>query len=84
MPPILAALLFWSAVAAAVVAQVMILRSTRRILRATSPRTLGLEWAFALVPALALAAVLVLSWRAAMRPPVVDVQLPAATGLPRT
>jgi hypothetical protein len=84
MPPILAALLFWSALLAAVVAQVMILRSTRRVLRAGAPRTPGLEWAFALLPALALAAVLVLSWRAAMRPPAVEVTLPAAAGAPRT
>lgn len=84
MPPLLAALLFWSAVVAAIVAQVMILRSTRRVLRAGGPRASGLEWAFALLPALALAAVLVLSWRAAMRPPTVEVELPATTGMPRT
>ena len=62
----LAAILFWSAILAAVVAQVMILRSTRRVLQAATPRSPALEWAFALVPAIALAAVLFLSWRAAM------------------
>jgi hypothetical protein len=66
LPPILAAILFWSAIIAAIVAQGMILRSTRRVLRSVTPRSPALEWAFALAPALALAAVLVLSWRAAM------------------
>jgi hypothetical protein len=65
-PPILAAILFWSAILAAIVAQVMILRSTRRVLHAAAPRRPALEWAFALGPAVALAAVLFLSWRAAM------------------
>lgn len=66
MPPLPAALVFWSAVLAAIVAQVMILRSTWRVLRAVAPRSLAREWAFALAPAIALAAVLVLSWRRAM------------------
>lgn len=66
LPPILVAILFWSAILAAVVAQVMILRSTRRVLQAATPRSPALEWAFALVPAITLAAVLFLSWRAAM------------------
>ena len=66
MPPLLAAILFWSAVLAAIVAQAMILRSTRRVLRAAPPRSPLLEWAFAVAAAVALVAVLVLSWRAAM------------------
>ena len=75
MPTALLTLLFWAAVLAAVAGQVMILRSTRRVLRAAAPRTPLLEWGFAIGPALVLAVVLVLSWRAAMRPPVIQVDL---------
>lgn len=76
----LVTLTFWTALLAALVAQVMILRSTRRVLAAAAPRRPALEWAFALVPAAALVLVLALSWRAAMAPPTLDVALPAAPG----
>jgi hypothetical protein len=84
MPPTLAAVLFWSALLAAVIAQVMILRSTGRVLRTAAPQALAKEWAFALIPAIALAAVLVLSWRAAMRPPAIEVDLRSPPGLTRS
>ena len=80
MPPLLAALLLWSTLVAAARAQVMILRSTRRVLAAARPRSPALEWAFAIVPALALAVVLLLSWRAAMRPPAVEFEVGGHAG----
>ncbi len=80
MPAALATALFWIAVLAAVVAQLMILRSTARVLRAAAPRRPLVEWAFALGPALALALVLVLSWRAAMRPATIEVELTPLPG----
>ena len=80
MPSSLIAVVFWVAVAAVCLAQVMILRSTRRVLRAAAPARPALEWAFALVPALVLAVVLVASWRAAMRPPVLEFSVPTAPG----
>ncbi len=78
-PSVPATVLFWVAALAVALAQVMILRSTRRALRAPGARPAegGLpvrEWAFALGPALLLAFVLVLSWRAATRPPAVEVR----------
>jgi hypothetical protein len=80
MPAALIAALFWTAVVAVIVAQVMILRSSARVLRAATPAHPALEWAFAVGPALVLALVLVLSWRAAMRPPTIEVDLPAVPG----
>lgn len=80
MPALLIAVLFWSAAAAVVVAQVMILRSTARVLRAAAPDRPALEWGFAVGPALVLALVLALAWRATMRPPTVQVDLPAVPG----
>lgn len=80
MPAALIAVLFWSAALAVVVAQVMILRSTARALRAVTPARPALEWAFAVGPALILALVLVLSWRATMAPPSIEVDLPAVPG----
>jgi hypothetical protein len=71
MPQLLAAALLWGGLLAAAIAQAMILRSTRRVLRAAVPARPAVEWAFALVPALVLALVLVLSWRAATAPPTV-------------
>ena len=84
MLAVLVTLLFWTAVVAALLAQAMILRSTRRVLAAAAPRRPALEWAFALVPAGALLCVLVLSWRAAMAPPTVEVELPAPPGAVRS
>ncbi len=80
MPAALIAVLFWTAVVAVIVAQVMILRSSARVLRAATPARPGLEWAFAVGPALVLALVLALSWRATMRPPAIEVDLPALPG----
>lgn len=70
MPSLLAAALLWGAVAAALTGQVMILRSSRRVLRRAPGAHPRSEWAFAVLPALVLAAVLVLTWRAATHPPV--------------
>lgn len=75
MPGPLLAVVFWSAVLAVVVSQVMILRSSARVLKAAAPRNSAIEWAFAVGPAIALVFVLVLSWRAAMRPPAVEMQM---------
>jgi hypothetical protein len=80
MPSLLITVIFWAAVAAVCLAQVMILRSTRRVLRAAAPARPVLEWGFALVPALVLAVVLLASWRAAVRPPVLELSVPAAPG----
>lgn len=82
MPSWSATALFWSCAAAIVVAQVMILRSTARALRAGGGRTPALEWVFALAPALALALLLWSSWRAATRPPVIDVRLGPVAAAP--
>lgn len=60
-------LLFWSCAGAVVLAQLMILRSTWRAWKlggARSARTAVAEWSFAVVPALAIFAVLWLSWGA--------------------
>ncbi len=77
--PLIAAL-FWIAVVAAVVAQVMILRSTARVLRAVAPARPALEWSFAILPALVLVLVLALSWRATMRPRAIEVNITPAAG----
>jgi heme/copper-type cytochrome/quinol oxidase subunit 2 len=59
--------LFWLAAALVVIAQVMILRSTVRAMRtaASARARRGIEWAYAVVPVLALALVLVATWQAA-------------------
>lgn len=80
MPAYFIAALFWTAVVAVIVAQVMILRSSARVLRAVTPARPALEWAFAVGPALVLALVLALSWRSTMRPPAIEVELPALPG----
>lgn len=80
MPPFLAALLLWGAAAAAVTGQVMILRSSRRVLKRTdAPRPIA-EWAFAIGPALVLAIVLVLSWQAATRPATLRMDVTPGVG----
>lgn len=56
--------LFWICAAAVVASQAMILRSTVRAWKLGAVRSVRTEWAFALVPAVALAAVLWLSWAA--------------------
>jgi len=60
--------LFWIAATLVAIAQVMILRSTVRALRSASAQAgRGIEWAYAIVPAVALALVLVATWQAAQR-----------------
>ncbi len=80
MPGLLLAFVFWSAVLAVVVSQVMILRSSARVLRTAAHRNVAVEWVFAVGPALALAAVLAFSWRAAMRPAPIQVDLAPVAG----
>ncbi len=80
MPAPLVAALFWIAVVAVVVSQVMILRSTTRVLRAVTPARPVLEWGFAILPAVVLAIVLVLSWRATMRPTALQVDVTPVAG----
>ena len=64
MASTLADILFWLATAAIVVSQMLILRSTRRGMRAAARRgRSALEWSYAVVPALGLVAVLVWTWR---------------------
>ena len=75
MPAPLLAVLFWLAVAAVVVAQAMILRSTARAWRAAGTAPSLRERAFAYGPALVLALVLWLSWRAATAPVMIEVDL---------
>ena len=62
--PVLA--IFWLAVALVAVSQVMILRSTVRAMRAAASEQArrGIEWAYAIVPAVALVVVLVATWQA--------------------
>jgi hypothetical protein len=84
MPSLLAAALFWIAAVSAVVAQVMILRSTRRTLRVDAGRSAVLEWAFAITPAVALGLLLAFSWRAAMHPPLIEVEFTPRVGEIRT
>lgn len=82
--------LFWIAAAAVVIAQVMILRSTRRAFRAGAHpapvgpdkkiepmrrRSQALEWAFAIGPAFAIAFLLFATWQAASRAPVIHVDI---------
>jgi heme/copper-type cytochrome/quinol oxidase subunit 2 len=58
--------IFWLAVALVAVSQVMILRSTVRAMRAAASAQArrGIEWAYAIVPAVALVVVLVATWQA--------------------
>jgi hypothetical protein len=80
MPIPLGAALFWIAVVSVVASQVMILRSTRRALRAGGGRSPALEWGFAVAPAAGLAILLLFSWRAATRPPVMEMEFTPAAG----
>ena len=62
--------IFWTCATLIVISQVMILRSTFRARRAGTAQAPGtrqgpLEWAFAVVPALALVVLLVFTWLAA-------------------
>jgi heme/copper-type cytochrome/quinol oxidase subunit 2 len=63
MPTPIAELLFWAAAAVMAVAQLLILRSTRRGMKLGPPGSGSpLEWAFAIFPALCLIALLVWTW----------------------
>ncbi|MDH5234899.1 MAG: hypothetical protein OEW77_08045 [Gemmatimonadota bacterium] len=79
MPSLLAAALLWGAVAAALAGQVMILRSSRRVIGRTPGARRPIEWLFAIGPAVVLVVVLILTWHAATRPPVLRMDvLPVA------
>lgn len=71
-------LLFALAAIAVAVGQVMILRSTARAWRAATSPVPAIERVFAWVPALLLAGVLWLSWKAVMAPPTMQVEFVAA------
>jgi hypothetical protein len=63
MPTLIAEFLFWTAAAVIVVAQILILRSTRRGMKLGPPGSASaLEWAFAILPAICLAGLLVWTW----------------------
>ena len=63
MPTPIADFIFWLAAAVIVVAQLLILRSTRRGMKLGPPGSgSALEWAFAIVPALCLAGLLFWTW----------------------
>ena len=63
MPTPIAEFLFWTAAAVIVVAQLLILRSTRRGMQLGPPGSgSALEWAFAVVPAVCLVALLFWTW----------------------
>lgn len=79
MPSLFMTVLFWLAVASALVAQAMILRSTTRAWRASGTPAPVTERVFAFGPALILLVVLWLSWRDATRPPIIEVQFDPAT-----
>lgn len=86
MPPAVADAIFWVALACCVVAQVAILRSAlaRHRPPADAPATLpamrrGVEIVWAILPALALAAVLVLTYRAVQSRPTAPGSSAAAT-----
>jgi hypothetical protein len=64
MPTPIAEFIFWAATAVIVVAQLLILRSTRRGMKVGPPGSgSALEWAFAIVPALCLIVLLFMTWR---------------------
>lgn len=73
----LADLLFAACAAAIVIAQALILVSTARGIREARGRALGarpaVEWAYAIVPAVGLAALLLFAWRA-MHPETLRVE----------
>jgi hypothetical protein len=63
MPTPIAEFLFWTAAAVIVVAQALILRSTRRGMKIGPPGSgSALEWAFAILPAICLSGLLVWTW----------------------
>ncbi len=66
MPLPLPAIL-WLSIALVAISQVMILRSTVRAMRAAASAQAkrGVEWAYAIIPAIALMVVLAVTWQAA-------------------
>lgn len=74
MPNVLLTVLFWSAALAVVLGQIAILRSTSRAWRHAGTDVPVTERLFAWGPALALLFVLFFAWKAATRPPVIEVQ----------
>jgi hypothetical protein len=64
--PLPLTLLFWLAAALVIMSQIMILRSTVRAMRAAESERArrGIEWAYAIVPAIALVVILGLTWQA--------------------
>jgi hypothetical protein len=65
MPTPIAEFLFWAAAAVILVAQVLILRSTRRGMKVGPPGSGSvLEWAFAVLPAVCLVVLLFWTWHA--------------------
>lgn len=74
MPNVLLTVLFWCAALAVVLGQIAILRSTSRAWRHAGKTVPFTERVFAWGPALALLIVLFFAWKAATRPPVVEVQ----------
>lgn len=70
-------LIFTVAALAVVVGQIMILRSTGRAWQAAGGRAPLIERVFAWGPALVLALVLWLSWRATVAPPVMEMEFTA-------
>ena len=78
LPLPLSLTLYWLATAAVVVSQLMILRSTVRAMRgaASARARRSIEWSYAIVPALALAFVLVATWHASRQH---DARVPAAS-----
>ncbi|MDP1890985.1 MAG: hypothetical protein Q8K55_08845 [Gemmatimonadaceae bacterium] len=64
--PLPLSVLLWLSIALVAASQVMILRSTVRAMRAAESEQArrGIEWAYAVVPAIALVIVLVATWDA--------------------
>jgi heme/copper-type cytochrome/quinol oxidase subunit 2 len=64
--PLPLSVIFWIALLLVVVSQVMILRSTVRAMRAAASEQArrGIEWAYAVVPAVALLVALGATWQA--------------------
>lgn len=79
IPNVFLTVLFWSAALAVVLGQVAILRSTSRAWRHTGTAVPFTERVFAWGPALVIVVVLYFAWRAATRPPMVEVQFDPTT-----
>jgi heme/copper-type cytochrome/quinol oxidase subunit 2 len=87
MPSPYSDILFWTAVAATAVAQIFILRSTARGMRGPAARgRAGLEWMWAMLPAVSLVVLFVWTWRTMhpAAPQVPTVNVTSVTGAPPT